>query len=335
MAKDKRVFHEHRQLIWEARHIVVRILKAGAKPKETASMEALIVGMEERVYTLASLIFLDIFPFMFVTDNDAALIGALRKIFSKSFDEIIKIIECFINLRDYNELNFAISDYHKLATSSSNTNEVIKYLESKFMHFGAITTQCVEGAQSSTKHAIKSSGSLMKAFNSLDRRLCLHHEETSLQYENESIGIDPLLAQNDKDRLRPLLERLSQFALNKIKCELLNATIYEACLCELRVNYNLPCRHLLPIKGPITLSIILKRWLLFPEQDQPDSNHMIQNEVLDNLDNEQQKSFLLDKLDDILAIPEVKLSDIKVPERIIEKGCPSGTKRLPTALEHM
>ncbi|RIB07943.1 hypothetical protein C2G38_2272568 [Gigaspora rosea] len=167
------------------------------------------------------------------------------------------------------------------------------------MHFGAITTQRVEGAQSSTKHAIKSSGSLMKAFNSLDIWLRLHHEETFLQYENESIGIDPLLAQNDNDRLRPLLERLSQFALNKIKCELLNATTYEACLCELLVNYNLPCRHLLPIKD------------------------------------EQQKSFLLDKLDDILAIPEVKLSDIKVPERIIEKGCPSGTKRLPNALEHM
>ncbi|KAF0466328.1 hypothetical protein F8M41_026169 [Gigaspora margarita] len=139
-------------------------------------------------------------------------------------------------------------------------------------------------------------------------------EETSLKYKNESIGIDPLLAQNDKDYLRPLLGRVSQFTLNKIKCELLNATMYEACLCELHVTYNLPCRHLLPIKGPITLSIISKRWLLFLEQDQYDSNHMIQNEVLDNSDNEQQKSSLLDKLDNILAIPEVKLSDIKVPE---------------------
>ncbi|CAG8485403.1 22131_t:CDS:2 [Gigaspora rosea] len=51
--------------------------------------------------------------------------------------------------------------------------------------------------------------------------------------------------------------------------------------------------------------------------------------------NEQQKPGLLNKLDGILAVPEIKLSDIKVPERIIEKGCPSGTKRLLTALEYI
>ncbi|CAG8772289.1 10808_t:CDS:10, partial [Gigaspora margarita] len=338
MAKDERVFHKHWQLTRETRHTVVSRSKAkdenGAptvskkdisniglrinSSEETASMEALIVEMDERAYTVhqvvlidatykanvymlpfiniigisnlgvnklqtfgiagASLIFLDIFPFVFVTDNDAALIGALRKIFPKknlrkyfdddSFDEIIKIIECFINLRDYNELNFAISDYHKLATSNSNTDEVIKYLESKLMHFGAITTQHAE--------------------------VTLASEETSLKYENESIGIDPLLAQNDKDHLRPLLGRVSQFALNKIKCELLNATMYEACLCELHVTYNLPCRHLLPIKD------------------------------------EQQKSSLLDKLDDILAIPEVKLSDIKVPER--KKKVNHGTNQIKSTI---
>ncbi|CAG8709325.1 11951_t:CDS:2, partial [Ambispora leptoticha] len=286
-------------------------------------------------------------PFVFITDNDAALIGALRRIFPK-VEHILCSWHGFINLRDYKELNFAISDYRKLATSSLNTEKVVKYFErmlrvkekwvgvytSKLMHFGAITTQHVEGAHSAMKHAIESSGSLTKAFISLDRWLRLHHEETSLQYEKESIGIDPLLMQDNKDHLRPLLGRVSQFALNKIKCELFNATTYEACLCELCVNYNLPCRHLLPIKGPILLSIIPKRWLLFPEQGQLDSNNIIQNELLDNSDNEQQKSSLLEKLDDILAIPEVKLSDIKVPERIIGKGRPSRTKRLPTALEY-
>ncbi|CAG8823360.1 12835_t:CDS:1, partial [Cetraspora pellucida] len=41
---------------------------------------------------------------------------------------------------------------------------------------------------------------------------------------------------------------------------------------------------------------------------------------------EQQKSVLLNQLDNILIVPEIKLSDIKVPERIIGKGCPSRTK---------
>ncbi|RIB16178.1 hypothetical protein C2G38_2038789 [Gigaspora rosea] len=223
------------------------------------------------------------------------------------------------------------------------------------MHFGATTTQRVEGAHSAMKHAIESSGSLTRAFNSLDRWLRLHHEENSLQYENESISIDPLLTQDDKDRLEPLLGKVSQFALNTIKNELLRTTTYEACLCELRVNYNIPCCHMLPAKGPVILSSIPKRWLLFPDRDQLDSSHVIQNTASINTDNfislksklytvetrymnfldEQQKSALLNQLDDILTVPEVKLSDIKVPERIKGKGRPSGTKRLPTALERM
>ncbi|CAG8610282.1 8276_t:CDS:1, partial [Racocetra persica] len=91
---------------------------------------------------------------------------------------------------------------------------------------------------------------------------------------------------------------------------------------------------------------ISKRWLLFPDQDQLDSRHVVQNTASINPDNfislksklymvetrymgfldEQQKSVLLNQLDDILTVPEVKLSDIKVPEKIIEKGRPSGTK---------
>ncbi|CAG8616473.1 12071_t:CDS:2, partial [Dentiscutata heterogama] len=177
------------------------------------------------------------------------------------------------------------------------------------------------------KHAIESTGSLIKAFSSLDRWLRLYYEENLLQCENKSICIDSLLAQDDKERLEPLLRRVSQFALNKIKNELLSATVYEACLCELRVNYDIPCHHMLPTKGSIMLSSISKRWLLFPNQDQPNSSHIIQNIT-------SQKTAFLDKLDDVLAVLEIKLSDIKIPEKIIEKDYPSGTKRLPTALEH-
>ncbi|CAG8517675.1 8547_t:CDS:2, partial [Cetraspora pellucida] len=94
---------------------------------------------------LASLIFSDIFPSVFVTDNDLVLIGALGKIFPKSehllctwhimnnfkknlkkhfsdisFDEVVKIIDNFIYSRDYDALNATIITYKKLALSSSN-----------------------------------------------------------------------------------------------------------------------------------------------------------------------------------------------------------------------
>ncbi|CAG8783692.1 915_t:CDS:2, partial [Racocetra fulgida] len=123
-------------------------------------------------------------------------------------------------------------------------------------------------AHSAMKHTLESSGSLTKAFNFLDRWLHLHHEESLLQYENESICINPLLIQDDKERLGPLLEKL----------------------------------------------------------------YMIETQYISFLD-EQQKSTLLDKLDDVLSILVDKLSNIKVPEGIKGEGRPSGTKRLSTALE--
>lgn len=153
----------------------------------------------------------------------------------------------------------------------------VGFYTSRIMHFGATTMQRVEESHSALKHALETSGSLTKAFNCLDRWLYLHNEENSLQNENKSIGIDPLLVYNDKNRLAPLLGKVAQFALNKIKNELLKATIYTACLCELRVNYNIPCKHMLPAEGSVMLSMILKRWLLFPDQDQLDYNNQMQN----------------------------------------------------------
>ncbi|CAG8685574.1 8825_t:CDS:2, partial [Cetraspora pellucida] len=91
------------------------------------------------------------------------------------------------------------------------------------MHLGVTTTQCVEGAYLAMKYIIKTSESLTKSFNLLDRWLYMHYEEYLLQCENET-----------------------QFTLNKIKNKLLSVTTYKASLYELRVNYNLPCQHIFP-----------------------------------------------------------------------------------------
>ncbi|CAG8658156.1 12681_t:CDS:2, partial [Cetraspora pellucida] len=120
---------------------------------------------------------------------------------------------------------------------------------SKVMHFGVMTTQHVKGAHSIMKYAIETLGSLTKAFNSLD-----------------SINIDPLLTQDNKDRLGQLLGKVSQFALNKIKNEFISITTYEACL------YG------------------------------------------------QQKSALLNQLDDILTVLEVNLSNIKNVKKELTKS---------------
>ncbi|CAG8601231.1 6273_t:CDS:10 [Cetraspora pellucida] len=380
--------------------------------EETASMEVLIMGMEDRGYTawyrqikhlffcheesvknakhfskivlinaiyktnisdkseksytwiieqFASLIFFDIFSYVFVTDNEAALINAIRKIFSRSehllctwhvlnnfkknlrkyfnndsFDKIIKIVDSFIHSRDCEALDTAITAYNKLALLSLNENEVLKYFgrmmkvrekwigiyTSRIMHFGATTMQHVEGTHLAIKHVLETSGSLMRVFNYLDRWLNLHHEENSLQNENESFGIDPLLV---------------------IKNELFKATTYEVCLYELCVNYNISCRHLLLAKGSVMLSIILTRWLLFPDKDRLYANHQVQNltnlQVSDSdnyflcksqlyeiknhyisFPDEQQRFTLLEKLNEILIVPVINLSEIeKKKVKTIEK----------------
>ncbi|CAG8776740.1 29390_t:CDS:2 [Gigaspora margarita] len=113
-----------------------------------------------------------------------------------------------------------------------------------------------------------------------------------------------------------------------MKCAIKTSGTY---LCESRVNNNVLCQHLFPNKGFVMLSIIPKRWLLFPNKDQAYSNFITKNA---SLTNKQQKSTLLKSLDDILAVPETKLSEIKILEKITEKGCPSETNWLPTALEY-
>ncbi|CAG8536495.1 6761_t:CDS:2 [Scutellospora calospora] len=391
MAKSVQIYPEYHQLKQEVRRMAVKMLEAGAKSsiiyeairnkdgeptatrkdidnlraqihpsEENASIEALVIGMEKRVYTvrhedfegkhlffchiesiknakrffkvilidatyktniykllfvniigisnlginelrtfsiagtwisdeskksymwiaeqLLSLIFFDIISSVFVTDNNSALIGALKKKFPESshllctwhvlnnfkknlkkyfkddsFDEIIKIVDCVIHSKDYEILNTAI----------------VGAYTSRIMHFGATTTQYVEGTHSAMKHVIETSGSLIRSFN---------------------ICIDPLLAQDDKKRLVLLLRKISQFALNKIKKELLKATKYEACIYELHVNYNLPCRYILSEKA---------QYMSFSD--------------------EQQKTSLLNKLDMIFAVSETKLSEIKLLDKIKTK----------------
>ncbi|CAG8785416.1 30737_t:CDS:2, partial [Gigaspora margarita] len=110
------------------------------------------------VEKLFSLIFFDIVSPVFITDNDAVLIGALKKIFLQSehllciwhvlnnfkknlrkhfvddsYNEIIKIIEKIIYSGDYKALNLAIALYETLA-SSLNASEAIKYLDRKVLN---------------------------------------------------------------------------------------------------------------------------------------------------------------------------------------------------------
>ncbi|KAF0374576.1 hypothetical protein F8M41_012842 [Gigaspora margarita] len=94
---------------------------------------------------------------------------------------------------------------------------------------------------------------------------------------------------------------------------------------------------MLPKEGTVMLSIIPTRWLLFPDRDRPDSNsqepdlaNLKSSDTLFSLksrlykiesqyvgfSDKQQKSTLLEKLDEILAVPAIDLSEVKMPEKL-------------------
>jgi len=70
--------------------------------------------------------------------------------------------------------------------------------------------------------------------------------------------------------MNPLIHKVSLFALNKIKMELLatdNVQRFGGCHCSIKVHYGIPCRHVIVGMDVIPLSAVHRRWHLFPEEN--------------------------------------------------------------------
>lgn len=68
--------------------------------------------------------------------------------------------------------------------------------------------------------------------------------------------------------MEPVCGKISRFAYDRIIEQLADAwsTDYEACQCPVRVQFRLPCYHLLPRdSSPVTLDMIDLRWSLDEE----------------------------------------------------------------------
>lgn len=93
-----------------------------------------------------------------------------------------------------------------------------------------------------------------------------------MQTAKEASKIDYLLLGHHKDQLLPVCGKISLFTVNKIKQELVAIeekprVLQLHCSCPVQTIYNLPCRHVLPRSGPIPMSMIPRRWHLFPDDD--------------------------------------------------------------------
>lgn len=93
-------------------------------------------------------------------------------------------------------------------------------------------------------------------------------ELESLKLETDGVSFDALLTRDDRAKLTLLIGKITSFALQKIKEEsahIPTSNKKAVCNCEVRVNYNLPCRHTIPRQGAIALNMIAKRWHLVPD----------------------------------------------------------------------
>lgn len=76
------------------------------------------------------------------------------------------------------------------------------------------------------------------------------------------------MPQAKQARLAALRNKISLFAYNAIRDELsyLNPLNTLYCRCPIRIHFNLPCCHRIPPNGEIPLSLVPRRWHLFPEE---------------------------------------------------------------------
>lgn len=89
---------------------------------------------------------------------------------------------------------------------------------------------------------------------------------------------DHFMPEHVKEKLQHLIGKVSQYAVDKIKKELVKVGKKDkvdkpiepsesdsqplACNCKIRVNFGIPCYHILPTTEPIPISLVHLRWHL-------------------------------------------------------------------------
>ncbi|KAI8137455.1 hypothetical protein BJV82DRAFT_583729 [Fennellomyces sp. T-0311] len=148
----------------------------------------------------------------------------------------------------------------------------------------------------------------------------IRNQREAILYSTEiqKFGDDPYMAANDKAVLVELLGKVSRYAIDKIKMECAKRTKSTKpninCTCPVRINFNIPCKHLLVNQSVISLSSVPARWHLNEKQSEPTQDQL--TKLVNN----------------VTSIPALKELNEPAPLKS-SKGRPKGTKRLPLAIE--
>ncbi|CDH58116.1 predicted protein [Lichtheimia corymbifera JMRC:FSU:9682] len=129
-------------------------------------------------------------------------------------------------------------------------------------------TNRTEGAHADLKKNLNAASNLFAAYKSIDLYYREKGKSWKHQYDKETLAYDARMPQAKQARLAALRNKISLFAYNAIRDELsyLNPLNTLYCRCPIRIHFNLPCCHRIPPNGEIPLSLVPRRWHLFPEE---------------------------------------------------------------------
>ncbi|KAG2193119.1 hypothetical protein INT47_003110 [Mucor saturninus] len=197
----------------------------------------------------------------------------------------------------------------------------------------------------------------------------LVEEYRDLQSTREALSQQTMLLDSDiMAKISLIKMNVTSFAFENIKSELVQMRLAsedqnhkshvvhgeKPCLCSLRRNYNLPCRHsldklLLENNGVIPLKVISKRWRIYyvkgsvctDDPNSPQSRLMLRLErfslLLKTVSSEQESEDVIKRIDalyDELVGKSSVESAIPPATVISQKGRPKSTKREKLGIEH-
>lgn len=285
-----------------------------------------------------------------------------RKLFDSDDDYIAFKSEVQALQSAFNEehIEVAIKSIKDAAKKAYDPKKPVAYVETlledsklwinaftkNYCHMGISTTARAESSHSAFKRAIETASGLETVFEKIDQRMRIQHLKAAIQVGVNKVACDPFTLRDP--RFSIIIGSVSTYAIDKIKRMLAAAeeksVICEStktCQCLIRINYKLPCYHIVPKEGVIPLNIIDKRWHLNrpdikclprPALDSPANNPELYKlflraeEIFHQLpDDTSMRAEFLARINQVILMPLSK--PVKAPNVAISKGRPSKTKR--------
>ncbi|CAG8732243.1 28528_t:CDS:2 [Dentiscutata erythropus] len=210
---------------------------------------------------------------------------ACQKFFDsdEDYDKLLLSVQKIAYAEEMNIVEKAFDKVKKAAMKSKDPSYIQNYLEEwkkdsecwmhvytkNYPHMGVQSTQRAEGSHANLKKAIEAASGLDQVFSHIDRAFRQHQLQKNGAFGLNLISADPFILNNM--RFEQLVGKISRWAIDRIKREICEAeenndTNNSVCMYSLRLNFKLPCRHIILSTGLIPLSIIYPRWLLKHDQ---------------------------------------------------------------------